>query len=160
MTLGHHASTDAEVPVLFAGGGLVGLSTAMFLAQHGIASLGDRAAARGSQLPRAAFFHMRTLEMFRSAGIEDDVRARSLEEFDPEGAIVLMDKLAGKVLAGLIPEPQRRRRRVQSRAGACSSRSPGSSRSCAAAQKPAGARVIDGREVVGFEQDASGVTRR
>jgi len=28
-----------DVPVLFSGGGLVGLSTAMFLAQHGIASL-------------------------------------------------------------------------------------------------------------------------
>ena len=28
-----------EVPVVFAGGGLVGLSTAMFLAQHGIPSL-------------------------------------------------------------------------------------------------------------------------
>jgi heterodisulfide reductase subunit A-like polyferredoxin len=28
-----------EVPVLLAGGGLVGLSTAMFLAQHGVASL-------------------------------------------------------------------------------------------------------------------------
>src|SRR6266542_3944555 len=29
----------AEAPVLIAGGGLVGLSTAMFLSQHGIASL-------------------------------------------------------------------------------------------------------------------------
>jgi hypothetical protein len=27
---------------------------------------------------------MRTLELFRSAGIEDDVRTRSLEEFEPE----------------------------------------------------------------------------
>ena len=29
---------DVEVPVLIAGGGLIGLATAMFLAQHGIRS--------------------------------------------------------------------------------------------------------------------------
>src|SRR6478735_9449916 len=95
---------DDEVPVLLAGGGLVGLSTAMFLAQHGVASLAVEPLRSGSQLPRAAFFHMRTLELFRSAGIEDDVRARSLEEFEPEGSIVLMDTLAGKVLKGLVPD--------------------------------------------------------
>ncbi len=91
------------LPVLFAGGGLVGLSTAMFLAQHGIPSLAIERLKQGSQLPRAAFFHMRTLELFRSAGIEDDVRARSLEEFEPEGSIVLMDTLAGTVLAEFMP---------------------------------------------------------
>jgi len=57
-----------EYPVLIAGGGLIGLSTAMFLAQHGIPSLAVERLAAGSQLPRAAFFHMRTLEMFRAAG--------------------------------------------------------------------------------------------
>ena len=46
---------------------------------------------------------MRTLELFRSAGIEDDVRAKSLEEFEPEGSIVLMDTLAGNVLAEFVP---------------------------------------------------------
>src|SRR6516164_9231943 len=96
-------ANETEVPVLFAGGGLVGLSTAMFLAQHGIPSLAIERLQRGSQLPRAAFFHMRTLELFRSAGIESDVRAKSLEEFEPEGSISLMDTLAGKVLAGFVP---------------------------------------------------------
>src|SRR5580765_3786821 len=103
MTAESDASGEADLPVLFAGGGLVGLSTAMFLAQHGIASLAVERLRSGSQLPRAAFFHMRTLEPFRSAGIEDDVRTRSLEEFEPEGSIVLMDKLCGKVLKGFVP---------------------------------------------------------
>jgi 2-polyprenyl-6-methoxyphenol hydroxylase-like FAD-dependent oxidoreductase len=94
---------DGEVPVLFAGGGLVGLSTAIFLAQHGIPSLAIERLKQGSDLPRAAHFHMRTLEMFRSAGIEDEVRAKSLEEFEPEGSIVMMDTLAGKVLVEFIP---------------------------------------------------------
>jgi 2-polyprenyl-6-methoxyphenol hydroxylase-like FAD-dependent oxidoreductase len=31
--------STAEIPVLIIGGGLVGLSTAMFLAQHGVASV-------------------------------------------------------------------------------------------------------------------------
>jgi glycine/D-amino acid oxidase-like deaminating enzyme len=37
-----------EVPVLLAGGGLVGLSTAMFLAQHGVASLAVEQLSGGS----------------------------------------------------------------------------------------------------------------
>ena len=89
------ASTDREVPVLLAGGGLIGLSTAMFLAQHGIRSLAVERLRGGSPLPRAAFFHMRTLEMFRNAGIEQEVREQSLREFEPEGALVIMDTPVG-----------------------------------------------------------------
>lgn len=146
-----------DVPVLFAGGGLVGLSTAMFLAQHGIASLAVERLVGGSPVPRAAFFHMRTLEMFRSAGIEDQVRERSAKEFEPEGAIVLMDTLAGTQLAGLIPSlnegvealsPCRRLFVTQ----------PGLEPLLRARAQEAGARVIEGHEVVGLEQDDRGVT--
>ena len=96
-------AAGAEVPVLIAGGGLVGLSTAMFLAQHGIPSLAIERLRGGSPLPRAAHFHMRTLEMFRIAGIEEEVRRQSEKEFLPEGAIVAMDSLAGRKLADIIP---------------------------------------------------------
>ena len=153
------ADTHSEVPVLFAGGGLVGLSTAMFLAQHGIRSLAIERLQRGSQLPRAAFFHMRTLELFRSAGIEADVRARSLEEFEPEGSIVLMDTLSGKVLKGFVPSlnegvdafsPCRRLFVTQ----------PGLEPILRQRAEGTGASVLNGQEVVGFTQDASGVTTR
>ena len=146
-----------EVPVLFAGGGLVGLSTAMFLAQHGISSVAVERLRGGSPVPRAAFFHMRTLEMFRSAGIEEQVRERSREEFEPEGAVVLMDTLAGTQLAGLIPSlnegvealsPSRRLFVTQ----------PGLEPILRARAEQAGATVIEGTEVVGIEQDADGVT--
>src|SRR5262245_66623850 len=90
------ASFESDCPVLIAGGGLIGLSPAMFLAQHGIPSLAVERLRGGSQLPRAAFFHMRTLEMFRAAGIEDEVREQSRKEFEPEGALIIMDTLAGK----------------------------------------------------------------
>ncbi|HEY0992322.1 MAG TPA: FAD-dependent monooxygenase [Kofleriaceae bacterium] len=145
-----------EVPVLLAGGGLVGLSTAMFLAQHGIASLAVEPLIGGSQLPRAAFFHMRTLELFRAAGIEDDVRRQSLKEFEPEGAIVMVETLAGRELAAIIPSlnegvdalsPCRRLFVTQ----------PGLEPILRARAERAGARVLQGTALVGLTQDASGV---
>ncbi len=92
-----------EAPVLIAGGGLVGLSAAAFLAQLGVRSLTIERLAACSPLPRAAFFHMRTLEMFRGLGIEDAVRTQSAREFVPEGAIIAMETLSGRKLADIIP---------------------------------------------------------
>jgi 2-polyprenyl-6-methoxyphenol hydroxylase-like FAD-dependent oxidoreductase len=148
---------DQDAPVLLAGGGLIGLSTALFLAQHGIPSLAIERLRGGSPVPRAAFFHMRTLEMFRSAGIEDEVRRRSLEEFEPEGALILMDSLAGRQIAGIIPSlnegvdalsPCRRLFITQ----------PGLEPILRQRAERAGARVIEATEVVGIDQDGEGVT--
>ncbi|MGA8705601.1 MAG: FAD-dependent monooxygenase [Steroidobacteraceae bacterium] len=96
-------SDSEHAPVLIAGGGLVGLSAAAFLAQQGIRSIVIERLLESSPLPRAAFFHMRTLEMFRSIGIEAAVRQRSEQDFVPEGAVVAVDSLAGHVLAQIIP---------------------------------------------------------
>jgi 2-polyprenyl-6-methoxyphenol hydroxylase-like FAD-dependent oxidoreductase len=148
---------DREAPVLLAGGGLIGLSTAMFLAQHGIPSLAVERLRGGSPLPRAAFFHMRTLEMFRNAGIEQQVRAQSFREFEPEGALVIMDSLSGRKLADIIPSlnegvdalsPCRRLFVSQ----------PGLEPILRRRAEAAGAQVLEGQEVVGVDQDADGVT--
>src|SRR6185436_10635480 len=145
-----------EVPVLVAGGGLVGLSTAMFLAQHGVASLTVEPLRGGSPLPRAALFHMRTQELFRAAGIEDEVRRQSLKEFEPEGAIVMVETLAARELAAIIPSlnegvdalsPCRRLFVTQ----------PGLEPILRARAERAGARVLQGTALVGLAQDASGV---
>lgn len=145
-----------EAPVLIAGGGMIGLSAAMFLAQQGIASLAVERLKESSPLPRAAFFHMRTLEMFRSAGIEGRVRAQSLKDFVPEGAIIIMDKVAGKKLADIIPNlnegvdalsPCRRLFINQ----------PGLEPILRERAREAGAQVLQGAEVVGVEEDKSGV---
>jgi 2-polyprenyl-6-methoxyphenol hydroxylase-like FAD-dependent oxidoreductase len=154
------ASADGlDAPVLIAGGGLVGLSTAMFLAQHGVASLAVERLTETSPLPRAAFFHMRTMEMFRSAGVEDEVRRRSAEDFEPEGALVVMDSLAGKRLADLIANlnegvdalsPCRRLFVNQ----------PGLEPILRARALTAGANVLTGYEVIGVSQDADGVRMR
>ena len=92
-----------EAPVLIAGGGLVGLSAAAFLAQHGVKSLVLERLKGISPLPRAAFFHMRTLELFRSLGIEERVIEGSARDFVPDGAIIARDTLAGRKLADIIP---------------------------------------------------------
>ena len=71
------ATDNFDATVFIAGGGLLGLSTAMFLAQHGVAATGIDRLRGVSALPRAAHW----LELFRSAGIEDEVCAQSEREF-------------------------------------------------------------------------------
>lgn len=148
---------DDEVPVLIAGGGLVGLSTALFLAQHGAASLAIERLRNVSPLPRAAHFHMRTLELFRACGIEEEVKAQSLKEFEPEGAVAAFDTLAGEQIAAFVPSlnegvaavsPSRRLFVTQ----------PGLEPILRRGAEKAGARVQDGTEIVGIDQDAEGVT--
>ena len=155
-TRARHAVGE-EYPVLIAGGGLVGLSTAMFLAQHGISSLAIERLRGGSPVPRAAFFHMRTIELFRNAGIEDEVRKQSDKEFMPEGSMIIMDTLSGKKLADIIPvlnagvdalSPCRRLFISQ----------PGLEPILKKRAEQAGAKVLTGHEIVDAEQDDAGVT--
>ena len=108
--------------------------------------------------PRAAHFHLRTLELFRAAGIEEAVKEQSEKEFVPEGAIVAMDSLSGRKLADIIPSlnvgvddaltPCRRLFVSQ----------PGLEPILRAKALTAGAVVLEGHEVVGAEQDDEGVT--
>lgn len=93
-----------DVPVLIAGGGLVGLSAAAFLARQGVRAVAVERLAESSPLPRAAFFHMRTLELFRELGVEQQVIEGSARDFVPDGAIIARDTLAGRKLADIIPE--------------------------------------------------------
>jgi 2-polyprenyl-6-methoxyphenol hydroxylase-like FAD-dependent oxidoreductase len=149
---------EPEFPVVIAGGGLVGLSTAMFLAHHGVGSLVVERLRGGSPLPRAAHFHVRTLELFRAAGIHDEVVRQSEREFLPEGAIISMDSLAGRKLADIIPSlnvgvddalsPCRRLFVTQ----------PGLEPILRRHAERSGARVEEGLDVVDVEQDADGVT--
>ena len=110
-----------------------------------------------SPLPRAAFFHMRTLEMFRSLGIEAAVREASARDFVPEGSIVAMDSLSGRKLADIMPSlnegvealsPCRRLYLNQ----------PSLEPILRERARTAGASVIQGAEVTDVAQDADGVT--
>jgi putative polyketide hydroxylase len=149
--------TREEFPVILAGGGLIGLSMSVFLAQHGISSLAVERLRGGSPLPRAGFFHMRTLEMFRAAGIEDEVREQSAREFEPEGALIIMNSLKGKKLADIIPSlnegvdalsPCRRLFINQ----------PGLEPILRRRALKAGGKLLEGHEITDVAQDADGVT--
>jgi len=157
MTASDKSSVDTDAPVLIAGGGLVGSTMAMILANHGIKSITVERNTSISNLPRAAYFNLRTLEIFREAGIEEQVRRQSEKEFVPEGALITMDCLAGKKIADIIPtlnegvealSPCRRLFISQ----------PGLEPILRARAEQIGASVLEGHEVAGIEQDSTGVT--
>ena len=61
--------------VLIVGGGLVGLSAGLFLQCHGVPFVLVERTPQASPLPRARGLAVRTMELFRQAGVEDDVQA-------------------------------------------------------------------------------------
>jgi 2-polyprenyl-6-methoxyphenol hydroxylase-like FAD-dependent oxidoreductase len=146
-----------EAPVLIVGGGLIGLSSAMFLAQHGIRSLVVERLKATSPLPRAAFFHMRTLEMFRISGIEDRVREGSRQDFVPEGAIIAMDCVAGKKLADVIGNLNDGVDRV-SPCRRLFLNQPNLEPILRDKARESGAEILTGHETVSLEQNESGVS--
>jgi 2-polyprenyl-6-methoxyphenol hydroxylase-like FAD-dependent oxidoreductase len=96
-------SADERVPVLITGGSMVGLSTAAFLGFHGVRSLAVERHGGTAIHPRAAHFHLRTLEVFRAMGLEPGVRAKSEEQYDSDGGISAVESLAGNEIAKYIP---------------------------------------------------------
>src|SRR3954453_20589055 len=93
-----------EVPVLIVGGSLVGLTTALFLAHHGVPSLTVERHSGTAIHPRAGHFHLRTLELLRSVGLEEAVQRLSAERFFPNGGINQVQTLAGGEVASYIAE--------------------------------------------------------
>ena len=96
-------SVDVEVPVLIVGGSLVGLANAMFLAHHGVETLSVEKHEGTAIHPRAGYFHLRTIELMRIAGIESRVRAAALQLYEPDGGLNAVETLAGKEIANYIP---------------------------------------------------------
>lgn len=99
---GDQRPEQEEIPILIVGGSLVGLSTAMFLGWHGIPSLVVERHDGTAIHPRAGHFHLRTIELFRSVGIENAVLRASELQFPPDGGISAVESLAGKEIANYI----------------------------------------------------------
>ena len=85
-----------DVPVLIVGGSLVGLAAALFLRWHGVDVLAVERHAGTAINARAGHFHLRTVEILRSAGLEDAVRRKSEEQYPPDGGINNVESLAGR----------------------------------------------------------------
>ena len=85
---------DVRVPVLIAGGSLVGLTTSLLLAAQGVPHLMVERHRGTAVHPRAASFHQRTMEIFRGVGLQGPVEEAAAREFVQNGAIVSVRSLA------------------------------------------------------------------
>ncbi|WP_067127786.1 FAD-dependent monooxygenase [Microtetraspora malaysiensis] len=70
---------ETRVPVLIVGGGTVGLTTALFLAHHGVPALVVESQAGPSIHPRATGLGPRTMEILRQAGLQEAVNAVAVD---------------------------------------------------------------------------------
>jgi len=86
--------SDRQVPVLIVGGSLVGLSTSLLLAAQEVPHLLVERHRGTAVHPRAASFHQRTMEIFRSVGLQGEIESASAQEFVQNGAIVSVESLA------------------------------------------------------------------
>ena len=91
-------STERHVPVLVVGGSLVGLTASVLLADHGVPHLLVESHSGTAIHPRAASFHQRTMEAFRSVGLQQAVEQAAAAEFVQNGAIMAVESLGGKEL--------------------------------------------------------------
>ena len=89
--------------VLIVGGSLVGLSAAVLLRMHGIDCLVVERHTGTAIHPRAGHFHLRTVEILRSAGLEESVRRKGEEHYHPDGGINNVESLAGREIASYFP---------------------------------------------------------
>jgi putative polyketide hydroxylase len=91
-----------DVPVLIVGGGPVGLTASLLLSQQGVQSLLVERHPGTAILPKARGINARTMEMYRQAGVEADIRAAGMP---PKfGKMILWtESLAGKEIKRLQP---------------------------------------------------------
>jgi 2-polyprenyl-6-methoxyphenol hydroxylase-like FAD-dependent oxidoreductase len=150
---------DNEVPVLIAGGSLVGLSTAVFLGARDIPSVVVERHAGTAIHPRAALVNQRTMETYRAVGLERAIEDAAAREFVQNGAIVSVESLAGKELDWYfrtinegVEELSPCRRLFVTQIGL--------EPVLLAKAEELGAKVRYASEVVGVEQDDGGVTAR
>jgi putative polyketide hydroxylase len=80
--------------ILVVGGGPVGLATALFLARHGVRPIVVERHAGTTIYPRATGLALRTREILREAGLEEQVLAAG-HEMASTGGKLIVDTLAG-----------------------------------------------------------------
>ncbi|WP_406728620.1 FAD-dependent monooxygenase [Streptomyces sp. GD-15H] len=151
-----------QTDVLIAGGGLVGLATAVFLARHGVRTL---LAERHHSLavhPRARGVNPRSMELLRGVGLEDAVRATvSGRALAHNSGVIAVESLAGRHLGEL-------RQSYHADSGAdYSALSPSPWSLCHQDElepllydkaRELGAELRFGQEMTSFTQDADGIT--
>jgi putative polyketide hydroxylase len=102
----HDDACDCDVLVV--GGGLVGLAASMFLAQQGLRVWVVERHPSTSNHPKFRGVSARTMELYRSAGIEDAVRAAGENHF----GVAIGDNLSGDYERVHLPLALARRNRL------------------------------------------------
>jgi putative polyketide hydroxylase len=88
-----------QTPVLIIGGALSGLAAAVFLRSQGCACLLAERHPDTSRHPRARGVNIRTMELMRTVGLEEEVRAtESARNLADRGGIAVMESLSGREL--------------------------------------------------------------
>ena len=152
------SAPDERVPVLIAGGSLVGLSASLFLGRLGVRHLLVERHARTSHHPRGRGNNVRTMELYRGAGVEPLIRQAAAVLAENHG-ILQADTLTGSEQEWLF--------RQIDPGGALSRLSPSGWCLCSQndlepvlldAARELGGDIRFGTELAGYEQDADGVT--
>src|SRR5690348_14354375 len=95
QSISQQSNYDETTQVLIVGGGIVGLSTALFLSWRGIPSLLVERHPGTAIHPRIPGIAQPTMEMFRSVGIEDAIHQVEAP-FNMSGNLLLVESLVGQ----------------------------------------------------------------
>jgi 2-polyprenyl-6-methoxyphenol hydroxylase-like FAD-dependent oxidoreductase len=148
---------EIEVPVLIAGGSLVGLTTAVLLARHGVRPLVVEHHHGTAIHPRAAQICQRAVEILRSVGLEQAALQKSEDQFVQDGAVMAVETLAGKELAWYVPNLNEGIRDVSPTVRVFLTQNLLEPLLKARAEEW-GAELRFGTDLVSFDQDTDGVT--
>ncbi len=96
-----------SVPVLIVGAGPAGLTTAITLAHQGIGSLLIERRADPSELPRATVISTRSMELFRSWGLESQLNAGSVNVTSAAWVTHTLASAQGSVMPVGLPDRAR-----------------------------------------------------
>lgn len=152
------ADTATRVPVLIAGGSLVGLSASLFLGRLGVGHLLVEKHPRTSHHPRGRGNNIRTMELYRTAGVESAIREAAAVLADNHG-ILQTPSLTGTEHNWLFREidPGGRAARISPSSWCLCSQNDLEPVLLKAAQD-LGGDLRFGTELLSFEQDEDGVT--
>jgi 2-polyprenyl-6-methoxyphenol hydroxylase-like FAD-dependent oxidoreductase len=148
---------DFETPVLIVGGSLVGLSTALLLAHHGVRTITVEHHHGTAIYPRAAQICQRAMEILRTVGVEQMAMEKSEEQFVQDGAVMAVETLAGKELAWYISNLNEGVRDVSPTVRVFLTQKLLEPLLRKRAEE-LGAELRFGADMVSFEEDAGGVT--
>ena len=81
--MGQAQSSAEQIPVLIAGGGPVGLTLALTLAQHGVAAILVERNPSTTTHPKMDITNGRSMELFRHLGVADELRKVAVPEDHP-----------------------------------------------------------------------------